>query len=247
LINFTKLNENLVYNLNRIFVGSIIVSVLLATYFLNLDSILFYVLSICIFYEFYKSLIKNKIIIIFIFLIFIFFIYIFNYWINNYFFILVNSCLFILCSIYFDKYFKIFFILLVINILILISVLYGIDRDIIYLIIVISFINDTIAYIVGSNFKGPLISPKISPKKTWSGTSVSFLITSIILIQLEYSFLISFIIAISLFYGDIYFSYIKRKLGIKDFSFLLSTHGGILDRLDSISFVIIIFGLLNYL
>jgi phosphatidate cytidylyltransferase len=52
--------------------------------------------------------------------------------------------------------------------------------------------------------------------------------------------------AISLFYGDIYFSYIKRKLDIKDFSTLLSTHGGVLDRLDSISFLVIIFGILSH-
>jgi phosphatidate cytidylyltransferase len=52
--------------------------------------------------------------------------------------------------------------------------------------------------------------------------------------------------AISLFYGDIYFSYIKRKLGIKDFSRLLSAHGGILDRIDSITFLIIFFVVLNF-
>jgi phosphatidate cytidylyltransferase len=52
--------------------------------------------------------------------------------------------------------------------------------------------------------------------------------------------------AISLFYGDIYFSYIKRKLSIKDFSRLLSSHGGILDRFDSITFLIIIFAILNF-
>jgi phosphatidate cytidylyltransferase len=51
--------------------------------------------------------------------------------------------------------------------------------------------------------------------------------------------------AISLFYGDIYFSFIKRKLAIKDFSRLLSSHGGMLDRLDSITFLIIIFSILN--
>ena len=157
------------------------------------------------------------------------------------------SFLFILCSIYIHKYFKIFFILSILNILILVTFLFEIDRNIIYLIITISFINDTIAYVVGSNLKGPLISPKISPKKTWSGTLISFLITSILLVQLDYSIFISSIIAISLFFGDLYFSYIKRRLGIKDFSILLSTHGGILDRLDSISFVIIIFGILNYI
>jgi phosphatidate cytidylyltransferase len=51
--------------------------------------------------------------------------------------------------------------------------------------------------------------------------------------------------AISLFYGDIYFSFIKRKLGIKDFSRVLSTHGGVLDRIDSITFLVIIFAILN--
>jgi phosphatidate cytidylyltransferase len=120
-----------------------------------------------------------------------------------------------------------------------------IDRNIIYLIITISFINDTIAYIVGSYVKGPLISPIISPKKTWSGTSISFLITSFLLIYLGYSLLIAPIMAISLFYGDIYFSFIKRKLNIKDFSRILSTHGGLLDRLDSITFLIVIFAFLN--
>ncbi|MDB2636765.1 phosphatidate cytidylyltransferase, partial [Alphaproteobacteria bacterium] len=103
-----------------------------------------------------------------------------------------------------------------------------------------------IAYIVGSYVKGPLISPKISPKKTWSGTSLSFFITTIILIYLDFNLFIAPIMSISLFYGDIYFSYIKRKLSIKDFSRLLSSHGGILDRFDSITFLIIIFALLNF-
>ncbi len=44
--------------------------------------------------------------------------------------------------------------------------------------------------------------------------------------------------SISLFFGDIYFSYIKRSLKIKDFSKLLKGHGGILDRIDSTFFVI---------
>tara|TARA_B100001063_G_scaffold187656_1_gene177919 strand:+ start:890 stop:1264 length:375 start_codon:yes stop_codon:yes gene_type:complete len=123
--------------------------------------------------------------------------------------------------------------------------LFLIDRNIIYLIISASFINDTLAYIVGSNIKGPLITPKISPKKTWSGTSISFVITTFLFIYLDYNLFTSSIMAISLFYGDIYFSFIKRKLGIKDFSRMLSTHGGVLDRLDSITFLVIIFAILN--
>jgi phosphatidate cytidylyltransferase len=119
------------------------------------------------------------------------------------------------------------------------------DRNIIYLIILISFINDTIAYIVGSYVKGPLISPKISPKKTWSGTFTSFLVSMSLFLYLDFNLIIAAIMAISLFYGDIYFSFIKRKLVIKDFSRLLSSHGGMLDRLDSFTFLIIIFSILN--
>jgi len=132
-----------------------------------------------------------------------------------------------------------------INVISLIPFLSSIDRNIIYMIILISFINDTVAFVIGSYVKGPLISPKISPKKTWSGTSVSFLTTTILLIFLDFNLLISSIMAVSLFYGDIYFSYMKRKIGLKDFSNLLSSHGGFLDRFDSISFLIIIFGILN--
>ena len=236
----------MVYNFNRLIVGIIIVSVFLATYLLDIGPILYCFLFISVFYEFNKSIIKNKIIFIPLCLLFIFFFYIFNFWLNNYFFIFIIIFLSILCSIYLDKYFEIFFVIFVLNILILISVLFNIDKNLIYLIIAVSFINDTIAYIVGSNVKGPLISPKISPNKTWSGTSISFFITTFTFVMLDYSLIISSIMAISLFYGDIYFSYIKRKLDIKDFSTLLSTHGGVLDRLDSISFLVIIFGILSH-
>jgi len=115
-----------------------------------------------------------------------------------------------------------------------------IDREILYLCFLLSFLNDTSAYIFGNLIKGPLIVPSISPKKTWSGTLISSLISTIIFYFLGYNFLFSLIVGISFFIGDIYFSYIKRILNLKDFSNLLRSHGGILDRLDSV-FLITIF------
>ncbi len=126
------------------------------------------------------------------------------------------------------------------NILILTILIFNIDRNSIYLAIIASFFNDTIAYIIGNFIKGPLITPKISPKKTWSGTSISFLLTTFFLFYLDFSIFIALLMSISLFYGDIYFSFIKRKLNIKDFSSILSSHGGILDRIDSITFLLLI-------
>ena len=241
-----KLKENLAYNLNRLIIGAIILLVLFSSYFLNFDFLLYSVVTIFIFYELYKSVIKNRLIIISLFLIFIFESLVSYFLISNFIFFAIIAIFFLFFSIYFIKFFNIFFTLFVINIFILIFNLSMIDRNIIYIIVLISFINDTIAYIVGSYVKGPLISPRISPKKTWSGTSISFFITTFLLIYLGYNLLIAAIMAISLFYGDIYFSFIKRKLGIKDFSRILSTHGGILDRLDSITFLVIIFTFLYF-
>ena len=241
-----KLRENLASNLDRFFVGSAILLVFFSSYFLTLDFFLYFFVAIFIFYEIYKSVLKSKNITICLFLFFIILLLVNYFLITDFIFIIiVLSLFFLLSSIYFSEYFNIFFTLFIISTLILISNLFLIDRNIIYLIISASFINDTLAYIVGSNIKGPLITPKISPKKTWSGTSISFVITTFLFIYLDYNLFTSSIMAISLFYGDIYFSFIKRKLGIKDFSRMLSTHGGVLDRLDSITFLVIIFAILN--
>tara|TARA_Y200000002_G_C22584427_1_gene622349 strand:+ start:111 stop:575 length:465 start_codon:yes stop_codon:yes gene_type:complete len=131
-------------------------------------------------------------------------------------------------SFYFS-FFLIFFIILFFSVLLN-------SRDNFYFIILISFIHDSVAYFFGNLIKGPLIAKNISPKKTWSGSFFAFLITTLILFYFGYNIFIATFISILLYLGDLYFSYIKRSIKIKDFSKLLSAHGGVLDRIDSMTF-----------
>ena len=163
-------------------------------------------------------------------------------------FLYLNLFLFllILSSFFYKSYINIIFPLIITIFLYFLFNLSTIDRNILYLCFLFSFFNDTIAYIFGNLFKGPLIIPSISPKKTWSGTVISSFLSLILLLFLDYNFLFSFICSISFFIGDVYFSYIKRIFNLKDFSNLLISHGGILDRLDSIFLIVIFFNLYLY-
>jgi phosphatidate cytidylyltransferase len=76
---------------------------------------------------------------------------------------------------------------------------------------------------------------------------ISLAISSFVLFCFGYDIFISIIFSSTLFFGDIFFSFIKRKLYIKDFSKILSSHGGILDRLDSMYFVVPLFYTFNLL
>ena len=108
------------------------------------------------------------------------------------------------------------------------------DRFLFYKLIFISFFNDTTAFVFGKLLKGPKIINSISPNKTWSGTLISFLLSFLVLIYFNFNYFTSFLISLSLFFGDLYFSFIKRTNNIKDFSNIFKGHGGILDRIDSV-------------
>jgi phosphatidate cytidylyltransferase len=114
------------------------------------------------------------------------------------------------------------------------------------LLIATIWINDTMAYIVGSFIgKRPLSS--VSPNKTWEGTIagivISVLFVSKVLgiwipIQEKYIFLISTVAAIAGTFGDLFESEIKRLAGVKDSGTMMPGHGGFLDRFDSILFAV---------
>jgi phosphatidate cytidylyltransferase len=106
-------------------------------------------------------------------------------------------------------------------------------------------LNDVAQYTVGKLMGKHKISPTVSPRKTWEGFLGGILITTL-LATLIYSFLTPFslitaistglLISIAGFIGDLTISAIKRDLSLKDTGTLLPGHGGILDRVDSLTY-----------
>ena len=232
----------MVFSANRIYIGLTILILVLFSYFFNLDFLLYISVIILTFMELKisKILIAKNILFFSSFYLFSFFLY---FYLDLFF--LFSSLIFISLILlsFFTNYLKYIFATLIILFIVFFFHLLNFNRDLFYLVIFISFLNDTSAYLFGKSIKGPLIFPYISPKKTWSGTLGSFLVSFSILIYLDYSYILAMILSLSLFLGDLYFSYIKRKLSLKDFSSLLSSHGGVMDRLDSmflITFILFI-------
>ncbi len=94
----------------------------------------------------------------------------------------------------------------------------------------------------------------ISPKKTWEGFVGGTILGTFIAVMfyktvINPEVILSNLILITLFLsiigqlGDLFFSAIKRHYNKKDFSNIMPGHGGILDRLDSIIFVMLAFSL----
>ena len=123
-------------------------------------------------------------------------------------------------------------------------------------VILIVWLSDIGGYIFGKILKGPILS-KWSPKKTFSGlfgslilSQFAFAIPSKFEEGFEYSaviFMFQFFLSVVTILGDLFFSFIKRKHNIKDYSNLIPGHGGLLDRIDGMIFVMIFAYLLkNY-
>lgn len=114
--------------------------------------------------------------------------------------------------------------------------------------------SDTGAFFVGSRFGKHKMNPRISPKKSWEGFFggiISGIVLSL-LVSMLYSqglnpivnTLLCVLCPVMAELGDLCFSAIKRAAGVKDFSDLLPGHGGVLDRVDSLLYNIILFGIL---
>jgi phosphatidate cytidylyltransferase len=118
--------------------------------------------------------------------------------------------------------------------------------------LVLTWICDTAAMAVGSSIGGPRLAPVLSPHKTWAGAISGFaaaVLAAIALgtwvlprfgLSLEVSqlALLGGLIGLAAQIGDVAESLFKREAGVKDSSALIPGHGGVLDRLDSLYFVI---------
>jgi len=143
--------------------------------------------------------------------------------------------------------------------------IFGINKNHLIAIILLVQFNDSVAYMIG-RFLGktriPVIN-KISPNKTLEGYLAGFvgvIMASVLLHTLVpvygsenlgvTGFLVTVVAFVFANSGDLLFSFIKRKIGVKDFSRFLGNHGGILDRFDSmilispIYFALLYFGIL---
>ena len=111
----------------------------------------------------------------------------------------------------------------------------------------VAVLTDTFAYLIGILIGKHKMAPEISPKKSWEGAIGGLIggsISSIIIYaNLVDSFSIKLVIVTIILsivgqLGDLVFSKIKRENNIKDFSNIMPGHGGIMDRIDSLSFII---------
>jgi phosphatidate cytidylyltransferase len=122
------------------------------------------------------------------------------------------------------------------------------DRILVLMIIGSIWINDTMAYIVGSLIgKTPFSS--ISPKKTWEGTIGGVILAvgvmgllawllrgepAVALFPAADWMVVAAIAAVAGTFGDLLESKLKRMAGIKDSGHIMPGHGGFLDRFDSL-------------
>mgnify|MGYP001550200257 CR=1 FL=1 len=125
--------------------------------------------------------------------------------------------------------------------------LWGLSHDfshgVMTLIIILAavWLSDTGAYAMGRLIGGPKLCPVISPNKTWAGLVGACLAPMALLLFFEASIhmaIIGLVFGMLAQAGDLSISHLKRQAGVKDSGRLIPGHGGLLDRIDSMIFVV---------
>ncbi len=134
----------------------------------------------------------------------------------------------------------------------LLNIINTISAPIVLMMFILIWLNDTGAFLVGSTFGRHRLFERISPKKSWEGfwggmafciaasAAVCVINLSITADIMSIGYWIGYGVLVSAFatWGDLVESMIKRTIGVKDSGNILPGHGGILDRIDSLLFVI---------
>lgn len=109
-------------------------------------------------------------------------------------------------------------------------------------LVAVVVVSDVAGYFAGRTFGGPKFWPRVSPKKTWSGTVAGWLAAAVLGAGFAAAGLagwgivaLSAAVAFAGQMGDIAESAIKRRNGVKDSSGLIPGHGGVLDRFDALT------------
>lgn len=114
-----------------------------------------------------------------------------------------------------------------------------------FYLFVLTALNDIGQFIAGTAFGRQKVVPTISPNKTWQGLAGGVIVSVLVSMSLGGYLKLAPLpwlagagtaLALAGFAGDISYSAVKRRLGIKDFSALIPGHGGMLDRADSLVF-----------
>ncbi len=123
-------------------------------------------------------------------------------------------------------------------------------------LILLTQLNDVAQYCWGKLLGRRKIVPLISPQKTTVGFFGGIITTTVVALALAtlltpfslfHAACLGVLISVAGFIGDVNISAVKRDMGVKDTGTLLPGHGGILDRVDSLTFTApIYFHFLNY-
>ena len=182
---------------------------------------------------------------------------IFILYLNGKFFYLLLLIIFFLClyETFKIKNFKINLFIIILLLLFMFSS-YSIRNSndgFLYLcyVLIVSWLSDTGGFFFGKFFQGPKLK-SISPNKTYIGFIGSLIFSQFSIIYINYfdlfdqfnffqKILLASTSSIAVIFGDLLFSYFKRIGKIKDYSKILPGHGGILDRIDGLIILTILY------
>lgn len=133
-----------------------------------------------------------------------------------------------------------------------IHLVYNYGNVVMIFIVIATYMTDTGAYFAGRFFGKHKLNERISPKKTIEGSIGGYLLGALASFAFGYFWVdpilpIWFIAILSLVMpavgqiGDLAFSAIKRHFDVKDFGSIFPGHGGVLDRIDSLIFNLLVF------